>query len=300
MTVARRQPRVIYHYTSGDGLLGIIDKGAVWASDTRFMNDSEELEMAIAAMARRVELRLGRVSRRENRAAIESALGMAIRSGFSAYVASFSEAGNMLSQWRAYAPRDGVSIGFLTDALREIPGFQLARCEYIDDGDFVRRPLRRGLWQIAQELDACVRRLSRLRGKPGGSGAFGESVEDHRYRCKLELVQCLLHHAIWLKHRGFEEEREWRLARYEPAYIYPVDPLPEFRPGLRKGALGLTPYLSARLPGKFRGRPLGLYGVILGPSPNGRASASAVREMLKSRFNKDIPTGWCEIPYRGW
>jgi len=300
VTLSRRNPRVIYHYTSADGLFGILDKGAVWASDTRFMNDSEELKMAIGAMARRVEARLPRVTGRENRGAIESALSMAVQPGLSAYVASFSEAGNMLSQWRAYAPRDGVSIGFFTNALRAVPGFRLGRCEYIDDRDFVRPPLPPTLRRITRNLDRCVGRLARLRGRSVRRRTSTESVGDLRYEYKLTLVHCMLHHAIWLKHRGFEEEREWRLARYEPPYYYPEDPPPEFSPKFRKGALGVTPFLSATLAAKFRGKPLGLAEIILGPSPNGKASAAAVREMLQSRFDSVVPARWCEIPYRGW
>lgn len=300
MTAVRRNPRVVYHYTSADGLFGIIDKGVVWASDTRFMNDSEELRMAMRAMTHRVESRLGKVTIRENRKAIESAVGMVIQSGFSAYVASFSEAGNMLSQWRAYAPRDGVSIGFLASALCSVPGFRFARCEYIDDTDFIRSPVRKGLRHIARDIDVCVSRLARLRGRPGGRQAGGDTTGNLRYQHKLTLVNRILHHAIWLKHRGFKEEREWRLARYDPAYYFPEDPPPEFRPALRKGAMGLTPFLSARLPEKFRGRPLGLAEVILGPSINGQASAFAVGDMLHSRFGGGVPTTWCAIPYRGW
>jgi hypothetical protein len=139
-----------------------------------------------------------------------------------------------------------------------------------------------------------------MRRRPGAPRMFAESLGDERYRHKLSLVHCLLHHAIWLKHRGFAEEREWRLARYEPAYIFPREPEPEFRPRFRSGALGVTPYLAAPLPKAHRGRPLGLAGIVLGPSPNGEASASAVREMMESRFGVIVPAGWCRLPYRGW
>ena len=300
MPHTRRSARVLYHYTSAAGLLGILDNGAVWASDTRFMNDSEELRLAIHALARRVRERLRRVTNRTSRIAIEGALSMATQSGFSAYVASFTERGDLLSQWRAYAPRDGVSVGFLANALRAVKGFQLSRCEYIDEMAFVARPLSPRLARVARDVDACVARLARVRGLPGSSRAFEESAGDRRYRRKLELVHCILHRAIWLKHEGFAEEREWRLVRYEPPYLYPEPPATEFRPRFRPGSLGLTPYLSAKLPGKHGGQPLGLAEIILGPSPNGEASASAVRAMLESRFDTIVPAHWCRLPYRSW
>src|SRR6185295_9710766 len=50
-----------------------------------------------------------------------------------AYVTSFSERGNLLSQWRAYAPRNGFSVGFDASALARVEGCTLVRCLYLRD-----------------------------------------------------------------------------------------------------------------------------------------------------------------------
>jgi hypothetical protein len=34
------------HYTTLEGMLGVIKSGAIWASDVRYMNDSSELDYA--------------------------------------------------------------------------------------------------------------------------------------------------------------------------------------------------------------------------------------------------------------
>ena len=34
----------VYHYTSADGIFGIIDKHEIWMSNTTFMNDTTELK----------------------------------------------------------------------------------------------------------------------------------------------------------------------------------------------------------------------------------------------------------------
>jgi hypothetical protein len=36
-------PARVYHYTSTDGLLGILDSGHLWATDLRYLNDTSEL-----------------------------------------------------------------------------------------------------------------------------------------------------------------------------------------------------------------------------------------------------------------
>jgi hypothetical protein len=37
-------PAILYQYTDATGLMGILQSGAVWATDARFLNDAAELE----------------------------------------------------------------------------------------------------------------------------------------------------------------------------------------------------------------------------------------------------------------
>src|SRR3954470_24887251 len=39
--------RILYHYTDNAGLVGILDKGVLWFSDPRLLNDAQELKIAI-------------------------------------------------------------------------------------------------------------------------------------------------------------------------------------------------------------------------------------------------------------
>jgi hypothetical protein len=38
--------KVLYHYTTTDALLGILQAGSLWATDIRFLNDSTEFTFA--------------------------------------------------------------------------------------------------------------------------------------------------------------------------------------------------------------------------------------------------------------
>src|SRR2546423_10494745 len=40
-------PRLLYHYTSADGLLGMLQGRQLWATNVRFMNDTSELAYGI-------------------------------------------------------------------------------------------------------------------------------------------------------------------------------------------------------------------------------------------------------------
>jgi hypothetical protein len=41
----------IFHYTTATGLLGILQKFTLWASDLRFLNDAQEAVYALPAFA---------------------------------------------------------------------------------------------------------------------------------------------------------------------------------------------------------------------------------------------------------
>ena len=39
---------ILYHYTTAEGLRGIIEDKAIWASDYRFLNDATEFEYGMS------------------------------------------------------------------------------------------------------------------------------------------------------------------------------------------------------------------------------------------------------------
>jgi hypothetical protein len=49
------RPKILYHYTTAPGLLGILQAGRLWASNSRFMNDPTEITYA-TRLFRRVSL----------------------------------------------------------------------------------------------------------------------------------------------------------------------------------------------------------------------------------------------------
>src|ERR1035441_9565471 len=40
-------PAVLYHYTTAEGLLGILNEQAFWATDCEFLNDSSEMRYGL-------------------------------------------------------------------------------------------------------------------------------------------------------------------------------------------------------------------------------------------------------------
>jgi hypothetical protein len=94
-------PEILYHYTSADGLCGIVESRAVWASIIHFLNDAEEFQYAIS-----IEQEL---LKERGSAEASEVLSTFLDWITSANVCAFSltAEGDLLSQWRAYCPASG-------------------------------------------------------------------------------------------------------------------------------------------------------------------------------------------------
>lgn len=114
------QPPTLYHYTSMAGLLSILETGRIRASHVRYLNDRSGLAAMWEAVINRLEIRRDSANTTEGGAYLSKIIELATNKHLgNQFVASFSENGDDLSQWRSYCPGGaGFSIGFATDALR--------------------------------------------------------------------------------------------------------------------------------------------------------------------------------------
>jgi hypothetical protein len=120
----------IYHYTSADGVSGIIDKHEIWMSNTAFMNDATELKMLQNAQT------IFKDNDFTNKAVRREWHEMLERQRFNEdryidyYMASFSKNKDLLEQWRAYG---NFCIGFDAKQLGVRKRVFLYSCLYTDN-----------------------------------------------------------------------------------------------------------------------------------------------------------------------
>ena len=288
-------PETLYHYTTLQGLISIITSQRIWATDYRYLNDTSEATHLWLMLERR--LRTFYEEGREYKdidlpALIEQVRDAALAENKSVqFVASFSEARDSLSQWRAYSKGNpGVAIGFNSKALNtqwvynpkgepHWTGHQFQRVMYISD-----------------KADAVFdRALEQLLAKPS-SQMYMRNKElpfAREFAIWLSLFQ------IRFKHDAFKEEREWRLSfqRHEK---------PMRHQQFRAGKSTLIPYIEAELNKGINNEPLVQDGeswineIVIGPSVNTTLTAMSVKQFLLANDLADVQIAASEIPYRDW
>jgi hypothetical protein len=300
----RNVPRRLHHYTTLGGLQGILESGALWASDVRFMNDSSELTYASTLIDEVVMEVLHEVEESDLRAALPLRNGFANSFEFGAqpFITCFCENDDLLSQWRGYGVKDAsVSLGFdlsLIAAVRDLPPNTYLR-KVVYDEEQQRTEVRTVVRTWLQTVRTML--------------ADGENLSDlFPYPAIWAIQQALIEHHLCFKHPTFSEENEWRLIklvdvraevrlqeqlrtdkRMEALGV----PMPRRSAGwpptraegidvkFRQSTVGLTPYVELELKdraGIFTDR-LPLWEAVLGPSANPKLALESLDMYLESR-----------------
>jgi hypothetical protein len=260
-TFIREKPSgCLYHYTGADGLIGVVENRNLRATDYRHLNDRKEHR--IGARMLQEEVRTSGLA--DNHRDAFERLVANTQKGY--FVLSFSESEDQLSQWRAYCPGgSGYALGFEQKndlfSLAEQHSFNLIRCVY-------DRSKQRSLckYLVDSFTEGMVTRQSWWSGKDVASRARA-FFERYEWNLALALVMSAL------KHKGFEEEREWRLVSQ-----YPNDGL--YGVSFRPGRFGVTPFFE--LPIAAEEGPWRIDEITIGPTAN-RAAARSALDLLLSR-----------------
>jgi hypothetical protein len=181
------------------GALQILRGGSLWLSSTASLNDHAEGQWLLQLLQEREVDRSRQLGARplEEQQALWPMLGLLFNAGAAqAYVACFSEDGDLLSQWRAYGTDgQGVAIGFdpndgrmpiidsppFSNAARE-RAVSLVKVDYVGPGD---------LASLFEHIDRAV---------------------TTRELADLFALQLRLSALRWVaKNPAFAEEQEWRL-----------------------------------------------------------------------------------------
>jgi hypothetical protein len=299
-------PETLHHYTTASGLQGIFAPKPIngfprvptersltlWASDARYLNDSQELSFAANTLA---DAMLDCVARDDaNHKDRITNLAERIRVGnftdpnpgidqtaHTAYITSFCSRADLLSQWRGYGA-NGYSIEFPVDVLKSflVPAMRAGNesIGYLGASQ---------LFPVHYKLDESIIEAA-AEAIVHPASYSGAAVE--------KAVECLAQ----FKHDAFEEEQEWRLI-YSAGHQYTAC---DFRPSptgmlipymqLRYTPFNLyEPERDTAYPGKL------VESVWVGPSPEQELRVESVTRMLNQLTFGDIHVTHSPTPYRG-
>lgn len=207
---ARRQPDgLIYHYCDATALLNILKYRKVWATSTKYLNDSTELLSFTAGM--REHASNHRTSPAGEALAdmvdfywISSNTCQTQTIGMDSFACCFSADGDLLSQWRAYGnDGSGYAIGFDPGRFSGLAG---------PDPSMTLRRMAYGRALEARLIDDLILRfIPVIANHLDILDTTGWGTVHTRNWLSMRFGECLLDLVEEVKDASFAEENEWRL-----------------------------------------------------------------------------------------
>jgi hypothetical protein len=194
---------LIYHYCDANALLNIIKTKKVWSTQTIHLNDREELVALFKGMDGYLQGYRGVVQDYVRQYFLDpnnSESNFWKNGGSKSIpVACFSEDGDVLSQWRAYAANGkGFAIGFNARRLKCVhDGAMLTKMLY---GDEISNIVGGFFSDICKSLEGLSSKVS--------SGSFTSNYSEP---IEFGIRDFLYDFMFECKNSAFHEEREWRI-----------------------------------------------------------------------------------------
>ncbi len=315
-------PDLLYHYTDQVGLLGILEKKAIWATHVRYLNDATE-------WIRGLEIYRQCIEEAVDKGEVERTVHLLYPNIRESLVLEASQALRTFLQQ-------------LTDPLDDVHCFVTSFCEprvnKFNSNEWVGDDLSQwrgysggsGGFAIGFDPSIFVRRIGSMGGSPDGGPLFGACIYDENIQRsaykeivsellklevdfelkvsqelsdesehletysseKLRIIGKLVATIARTKDSGFESEREWRLVRLQTKEHTSVS--------FRNGKSSIIPYLPIPLTHEIEELSI-IKRVVVGPSPRARDTEQALKMLFQNRRGcEGIEVLRSMVPYRDW
>lgn len=276
--VETSSPETLYHYTSIDGLMGILRNESIWLTDYQYLNDMEEIEHGKSIVKNAAKALLDSSDDQSKNDLLQKWILGLEKIEERIFIASLSSDGDSLSQWRAYGP---VAVGFKA---REL-SLHLNEC-HVRAVEYSEKTQKRLAEFFLNHLcQAC----------PSDSDEEGSERARELYSSTIRLVELL----CFFKNSGFEDEKEYRVVHIEDLSVIDSFKLERPKKRYRSNKSHIIPYLTSDgiHPTKGSETPLVASEIVLGPGCDDLLE-KGVREFANELGLNDLEIIKSSIPYR--
>lgn len=271
-------PTTVYHYTSLEGLIGIVESRSVWMTEFGYLNDRREVRYGVDLLLNTLRQMLQSATEDNVQRLLSTWIARLEGTTNRVCITSFSADGDSLSQWRAYGP---IAIG--------LPVHSLAL--HVDQSRF--QPVEYDPDIQEKLIQVYVSHLV---------AAFAADVQDQRLECIPDVYHRsdrLLELAVFFKDPAFKTENEYRLAYIDYAEVLNSLGVSSPRKSFRVSNGRIVPYVPSTdvLGSEHREFPLEISEVILGPESD-ELLEGGVREFLNEKGLPNVQVRKSLVPLR--
>lgn len=206
--------RVLYHYTDSVGLKGIVESQELWSTHAGLLNDAQEIKYGASLVesviddyeAKKTEKELISILRHLRMYVVNFRRGARPKkqqngTGHQVFVTCFCKNPDLLSQWRGYGERGGYSLGFQFD--------DATRIQDHADEKWFKPIVRKVIYSRDEQVELVKKYLDVLLEILPPA----QPLKPSRGTLLLGASNLLIDMILSFKHKGFKEEKEYRILR---------------------------------------------------------------------------------------
>ena len=292
---------VVYHYTSSNGLKGILENSELWLTNTAFVNDTKECNALR-------EVSIPFTDANITRSEVIDAWNLYLKhsSTNDTYIASFSRGEESLAQWRSYG---NFRIGFDAKKLNRDP-FNLYQCVYSEKKiiKWISEKSNLKEWQ-ADLLGGTLSRAAAYNLIDAASRKYKSYHFKNEYEVRLVVLSNHSWGAFINSPSMFEDDPPIYYRNY-PGYNFPI-PYVKFIVTDKNEPPGAQGESSQESPIEMKRRKLKeeqniprkllpITELLVGPMLHQKEAKLACEILLKDKGYMNVVVETSEIPYRGF
>jgi Protein of unknown function (DUF2971) len=277
---------IIYHYTNDVGLRGIVESGRLWLTNIFDLNDPSELRHSLRHAVDILQKKAQSGPPESKLFARDfGSLDKGMERVGHIFTCSFSERGDDLGQWRAYADNGrGYALGFDADLLERAFGAD-GKTSTSNNGAFPVTYRDSSLDDLHTQL---IDNMFDLISLPHGRSLPGQAILAYMVQLSVALAANVLHAGLFFKHEAYSNEKEYRFLE-----VHRADAAPPIKQRVRDYSL-----VSYREFDWKRTVPSALREIVIGPAATLKVAEEFAKGCLRDFGITGVDLTCSEIPYR--